>query len=207
MRNILRNLIFILFFRPLIWILGLDVKYRDRLPLKGPAILVANHNSHMDTIVLMSFYPLRYLHQVRPVASAEYFLSNRYFEWFCRHILQIIPIQHISLKIKYKNPLEKVEEALNEGSILVYYPEGTRGEPEQMGKFKKGIARLAEQYPDVPIIPIYLQGLGKVLPKGRRLLVPFNMKVVIGEAISREADKRDFIVYLRDKIVSLAKEL
>jgi 1-acyl-sn-glycerol-3-phosphate acyltransferase len=207
-KNILRDLIFILFFRPLVWVfLGLDVKHRDRLPLKGPAILVANHNSHMDTVVLMSLYPLKYLYQVRPVASADYFLSNRYLEWFSRRILQIIPIHRIIPKIKFKNPLEKVEEALQQGSILIYYPEGTRGEPEKMGEFKKGIGRLAKQYPEVPILPIYLHGLGKVLPKGQVLWVPFNVKVVVGKAITREVDGQDFIVHLRDKIASLAKEV
>ena len=206
-KNSIRNVIFVLFFRPLVWIiLGLTIKHRNRLPIKGPAILIANHNSHMDTIVLMSLYPLWSLFQVRPVAAADYFLSNRYLGWFCKRILQIIPIQRIVPK-KNINPLQPAEDALHQGSILIFYPEGTRGVPEQMGEFKKGIVRLAAQYPNVPIIPIYLQGLGKVLPKGRSLLVPFNVQAVIGKPIQRHGITQDFGVFLCEQIRSLAKEI
>jgi len=206
-RNILRDLIFILFFKPLTWIfLGLTVNHRERLPLQGPAILVANHNSHLDTIVLMSLYPISRLYQVRPVAAAEYFMTNPYLKWFCSCILQIIPIQRIFSRMRTQDPLEKVTQALQRNEIVIFYPEGTRGEPEQMGEFKKGIAHLARQYPQVPIVPIYLQGLGKVLPKGKLLMVPFNVKVVIGEPLMNQGDRQDFLGYLREQITGLSKE-
>lgn len=205
--NRLRDLIFILFFRPLVWIfLGLTIKHRNRLPIKGPAIIIANHNSHIDTIVLMSLYPLNSLFKIRPVAAADYFLKNRYLEWFCKRVLQIIPICRAVPKKKV-HPLQTVEDALKQDSILIFYPEGTRGQPEQIGEFKKGIVRLAAKYPDVPIIPVYLQGLGKVLPKGKTLLVPFNVSAVVGKPIKKPEIGQDFCVYFRDQIRSLAEEI
>ncbi|HLB42597.1 MAG TPA: lysophospholipid acyltransferase family protein [Gammaproteobacteria bacterium] len=207
MSNLLRDIIFTLFFRPLVWVvLGLNVKYRNRLPMKGPAILVANHNSHLDTIVLMSLYPRESVSQVRPVAAADYFLKNRYLKWFCQCILQIIPIHRVFKKNKFHDPLHKISAALRQGAIVIYYPEGTRGEPEKMGKFKKGIMHLAKRHPKVPIVPVYLEGLGKVLPKGEKLLVPFNVKAVIGNPMPRLENKNDFINSLREQISSLAKE-
>lgn len=206
-KNSLQEVMFVLLFRPLVWIiLGLTIQHRSRLPVKGPAIIIANHNSHMDTILLMSLYPLRSLFQVRPVAAADYFLKNRYIAWFCKRILQIIPIQRIVPKKKI-NPLQTAEEALQQGSILIFYPEGTRGVPERMEVFKKGIVRLAARYPDVPIIPVYLQGLGKVLPKGRSLLVPFNVQAVIGNPVQRHGNMQDFGVFLHEQIKSLAEEI
>ena len=206
-KNRLRDVVFILFFRPLVWIfLGLTIKHRNRLPIKGPAIIIANHNSHIDTIVLMSLYPLRSLFQVRPVAAADYFLKNRYLGWFCKRVLQIIPIHRVVPKKKI-NPLQAIEDALQQGSILIFYPEGTRGQAEIMGEFKKGIVRLTTQYPDVPIIPVYLQGLGKVLPKGRTLLVPFNVSAIVGKPIKQREIAQDFCIYLRDQIRSLADEI
>ena len=209
-RNFIRIAVFVFIFRPLVWIfLGLNVKNRKHLPLKGPAIVVANHNSHLDTIVLMSLYPLRLLSSVRPVAAADYFLCNRYLQWFCKNILQIIPIQrsiHQAL-MNPEDPLHGVSEASDAGSIVIYYPEGTRGEPEQMGRFKTGIARLSERHPGVPIVPIYLRGLGKALPKGKALLVPFNADVVLGKPFEHRCPKHEFVTLLREQVCSLEKEL
>jgi 1-acyl-sn-glycerol-3-phosphate acyltransferase len=207
MKNLLRDIIFIFLFRPLVWIiLGLNVKYHNRLPMRGPAILIANHNSHLDTIVLMSLYPRQFVSQVRPVAAADYFLKNRYLKWFCKSILQIIPIRRDMKKNKHHDPLHKVSTALQQGAIVIYYPEGTRGEPEKMGEFKKGIMFLAEKHPEVPIVPIYLEGLGKVLPKGEKLFVPFNVKAVIGNYMLRQENENEFVNSLREQITSLAKE-
>ena len=93
MTKILRWLFFALLIRPAIYLLlGLNIRNQERLPQQGPAILVANHNSHLDTPVLISLLPLRLLPKVRPVAAAGYFLKNRLLGWFATQIIGIIPI-------------------------------------------------------------------------------------------------------------------
>jgi 1-acyl-sn-glycerol-3-phosphate acyltransferase len=206
-KNLLSNVLFAFIFRPLIWlILGLEIKNREQLPVQGPAILIANHNSHLDTILIMSLYSSQYLYKLKPVANEEYFSKNIFLKWFCWTILQIIPISR-GQNVAHYNPLEKVSQALNEGSIVIYYPEGTRGLPEQLGEFKKGIMHLAMQHPNVPIFPIYLQGLGKVLPKGKKIIVPFNVKAIVGEPIESKEVKDNFITMLREKFIALAHEV
>ncbi len=199
--RILRYLFFAIFVRPLVLIiLGLNVRHREHLPKKGPAIIVANHNSHLDTLVLMSLFPTL----PHPIAAADYFLRNRILAWFALKIIGIIPIQR-TIKA-HSDPFEAAYNALSEGKILILFPEGTRGKPEQMDKFKSGIAHLAKNNPQIPVIPIFLHGLGKALPKGESVFVPFFCDIFVGEALPFCENKKQYMQQLDSAMQELAKE-
>ncbi len=201
----LRWLFFGLIVRPVIQIiLGLNVSGREHLPIKGPAILAANHNSHLDTMVLMTLVSHRVLHRVRPVAAADYFLSNPTLAWFSTRIIGILPIAR-RRKCPNEDPLQACHEALDNGDILIFFPEGTRGKPEQMSEFKSGIARLAQCQPEVPVVPVFMHGLGKALPKGEALLVPFTVDVFVGESLRGAEHGDEFLVALRQRLETLAE--
>ena len=83
MAPLLRFLFYAVFIRSIVLIvLGLHVRHRERFPRGGPAIIVANHNSHLDTMVLMSLFPLRLLPKLHPVAAMDYFMTSGLFSWF-----------------------------------------------------------------------------------------------------------------------------
>ena len=186
-------------------ILGLNVRHRERLPRKGPAILAANHNSHLDTMVLMTLLPLSALNKVRPVAAADYFLRNRLLAWFATDIIGILPIARNRTDTA-ADRLTPLVEALDRDEILIFFPEGTRGEPEQLAEFKSGLARLQERRPEVPITPVFLHGLGKALPRGETMLVPFFVDVFIGEPVPWAGDRQRFMEDLRAAVAGLADE-
>lgn len=186
-------------------VLGLNVRHRARLPARGPAVLAANHNSHLDTMVLMTLLPLSLLDRVRPVAAADYFLRNRLLAWFATQIIGILPIRRQRASPD-EDPLAPLAEALDRGEILIFFPEGSRGEPEQLTEFKSGIARLSERRPGVPVVPVFMHGLGKALPKGEAILVPFFVDVFVGEPLTWQGDREGFMTTFRQAFDDLATE-
>jgi 1-acyl-sn-glycerol-3-phosphate acyltransferase len=203
---LLRQLFFWLVVRPVVTVgLGLNVRHRERLPRQGPAILAANHNSHLDTVTLMMLLKPRLLARTRPVAAADYFLKNRLIAWFSQKIIGIIPIERGG-RMEGRDPLAPASRALGEGAVLVIFPEGTRGEPERFKEWKSGVAHLAKRHPQVPVIPVYMHGLGKTLPKGAFIPVPFFLDVFVGEPLHGEADHKAFMARYVASMTALKAE-
>jgi len=206
---VLRVLFFALVVRPLmIMVLGTNVRRSELLPEHGPAIIVSNHNSHLDVFALMNVLGLRRLRYVRPVAASDYFLKGRFRRWFSTRIIGIIPIDRNNVKrINGKHPLAPISEVLAENGIVLLFPEGSRGEPERMDKFQTGVAHLAKRHPEVPMTPVFMHGLGKALPKGEAILVPFFCDIFVGRPLDSTLEKQEFMESLSQSMKSLAGEL
>ncbi|HHQ48262.1 MAG TPA: 1-acyl-sn-glycerol-3-phosphate acyltransferase [Acidobacteria bacterium] len=186
-------------------VLGINLRGREHLPREGPAVIVANHNSHLDAMVLASLLPLRLLGRVRPVAAADYFLRNRLLAWFSLEVVGIIPIDR---KVPAgRDPLAPLSAALERGEVLILFPEGSRGRPEIMSRLKTGIAHLARRHPEVPVIPVFLHGLGKALPKGEALLVPFFCDIFVGPPLAWNGDRSRYMQQLAAAFDSLAHRI
>lgn len=200
------RLAFMLFVvRPLVLlVLGLNVRRRGLLPDSGPAIVAANHNSHLDALVLMSLFPLRLIGKVHPVAAADYFLRNRWLAWFAREVVGIVPLERKAGK--GEQALAPVREAIRRGDILILFPEGSRGEPERMGQLKNGIAHVLREHPEVPVTPLFLHGLGKTLPKGEVVLVPFFVDGFVGQPLRWAGSRQEFMERLGDAMRRLEGE-
>ena len=202
----LKKIFFALLVRPLVLMVsGVHVIGKEKLPLEGPCIIAANHNSHLDTMVLMSIFPLKNINSIRPVAAADYFMKNKYFAWFSLNILGIIPLKRRPSK-EEGHPLLGVQNALKNGDIVIVFPEGSRGVTEEMSTFKTGIAHLSKEFPSVPVVPVYIHGAGKALPKGEGLFVPFIIDVHVGESLFyKDEDNKAFTERLEKSIKALEK--
>ena len=207
MKHALKWLFHVLLVRPVVWgLLGLKVRNREGLPRSGPAIIVANHNSHLDGPVLMSLFRIGLLEKIRPVAAGDYFERCRSLAGFAHAMFGIIPIRRGRQPRHGGDPLGACSEALRRGDILIICPEGTRGVPERLGVFKTGIAHLAKRHPDVPVVPVFLCGLGKTLPKGARVPVPFLCDARVGDPFRWTGDRQSFMREMRARILELAGE-
>lgn len=165
--------------RPLCWLFnGPRIVNRGLLPKEGPALIVANHNSDLDTPMLLSLLSMQALRQTRVAAAADRFdrgLAGRLAHTLCN----VIPIRRDG----GGDPTGGVIDALDQQAIVIFFPEGTRGEPEVVARFRSGISRIAQARPHVPVIPVGLAGLGKSLPKGCSIPLPIDCDVIVGEAL------------------------
>jgi 1-acyl-sn-glycerol-3-phosphate acyltransferase len=154
----------------------------------------------------MCLFPISVLGKIRPVAAADYFLRTPFGSWFFRRVVRINPIDRTGGKEGNRDLLGPVVEALQREEIVIFFPEGTRGEPERLAEFKKGVGKLASRSPETPMVPIYLHGLGKALPRGESVLVPFFCDVFVGQGVRWSTAPDHFNEELRARLVALAEE-
>ena len=207
MGRILKIIFFALLVKPVVLvILGLNLRGRKSLPIKGPAVIVANHNSHLDALVLMSLYPLSMIHKVRPVAAVDYFLSKKGFlSWLSLNCINIVPMKRKGEGDK-ADLFSACHQALDQEDILILFPEGSRGKPEQLSQLKKGVYYLLSERNDTQATPVMIHGLGRSLPKGEAILVPFNCDVIIDEPMESVDNATEFISQLDSCFERLAEQ-
>lgn len=204
LKRILRFLFSLCIVWPVMWLwLGLRIRHREKLPQRGPTIVVANHNSHMDVFALLSLFSLRQQAYVHPVAAADYFMRNKLMAWCSINILNIIPV---SRKGGDSNPLALCEQALREGKTVILFPEGTRGEPGVLSPLKSGVWYLSQAVPEVPIIPIWLHGTEQSMAKGSIIPLPLFIDVTIGDALHFNADKKVSMSMLKEQLLALEQQ-
>src|SRR5262249_18353115 len=106
-----------------------------------------------------------------------------------------------------EDPFVECHTALENGDILVIYPEGTRGKPEELSPFKKGIAYLARHHPNVPVCPMFIRGLGTVMGKRHSWPMPRFCAIAFGEPFKSVGTTADYVVNLKDAVVGLGSEI
>jgi 1-acyl-sn-glycerol-3-phosphate acyltransferase len=186
LRDFLQILFFVFFVRPFVTLfIGLRTRGLENVPKKGPFVLVANHSSHLDTVCLLSLFPLRRLREIRPVAAADYFDRNRIVSAFSRTLFNILPIPRKDFT-EENHPVRRMRDAIDQGYSLIVFPEGTRGSGEELGKFRTGVARAVEGERSVAVVPAYLVNMGRSLPKGEWFPIPFFCEVRIGRPMLLE---------------------
>lgn len=138
-------------------VLGADALGR----MDGPVIFAANHNSHFDTAVLIRAIPAKFRHRLVVAAASDYFFDTTFKATVMSLVLGAIPIERSKVS---RRSAEKALELLNEGWSVVIYPEGGRSADGWMTDFKGGAAYLSVRT-GAPVIPIWLEGTARILPK------------------------------------------
>jgi 1-acyl-sn-glycerol-3-phosphate acyltransferase len=193
----MKHLLLILIYKGLmplfLKLIGVRTAPKNYLKSSAQYIIVANHNSHIDTMALMSSIPAKDLKRTHPVAAATYFGKNSWLAVLSKLFVNTILIKR-SEEGGESTALDILDHYLSKGHSLIIFPEGSRGEPEKMQAFRKGIGVLLQRNPHIPYIPVYIQGTGKILPKGERLIVPYDAQLIFGPAQLAQAKEVESIL-------------
>jgi 1-acyl-sn-glycerol-3-phosphate acyltransferase len=164
----------------------MTVRGRDRLiDLDGPVVVVANHVSHLDTPVVLRALPRRIRSRLVVAAAKDYFYTGRFKGALVSLALATIPFDR---KDGSRESLHDVGQMVGSGWSLLIFPEGTRSPSGELGTVRSGAAVLASQL-DVPVLPIYVHGLARVMPKGSAAPLPGGIVVDIGEPVLPQPDE------------------
>ncbi|MGI9601036.1 MAG: lysophospholipid acyltransferase family protein [Acidimicrobiales bacterium] len=177
----------------------------DRLDdLDGPVLFAANHHSHVDTPVLLTSIPVRFRRQLIVGAAADYFFGNHVTGAISALTIGAIPIERTKVGRK---SADLAAELIDDGHSMLLYPEGGRS-PDGWGQpFRGGAAYLAARC-SVPVVPVHIEGTGRILPKGRNRPKPAVTTVTFGHPLSPTEDERSarFAARLEAAVAELADE-
>jgi len=162
---------------------------------KEKLIFIARHQSHFDTLAIWASLPPRHRKKIRPVAALDYWGKTKVHHWFSTKVLNAILISRKGRSAEHRHPLDPLREALEAGSHLLVFPEGTRRSDSEVGPLKPGIHHLMKMVPEARCLPVRLDNLSRVLPKGEALPLPLIARIEAGEAIALSPDesKEEFL--------------
>jgi 1-acyl-sn-glycerol-3-phosphate acyltransferase len=203
--GLMQRIAFAIVVRPfLVFWVGVRVTGRENLPEGPPYVIIANHSSHLDTVVTLGEMPLKRLHEIRPVAAADYFARNGLVYWVTRTFFNILPIPRSGFTHE-NNPLQLMKAALDEGSALLLFPEGTRITDDEidMQSFRSGVSHLVEERPDVPIVPVWIEGTRRSMPKGTFIPVPLFCELHIGRPRTVSGSRAEIVHALEQAVLDL----
>ena len=184
-------------------ITGAQGHWKGSPPKAEQRIYFANHQSHFDWVLIWAALPHDLRAITRPIAARDYWTATPLKHWITREIFNAVYVSRE--RSADEDPLEPLMEALRNGDSLVIFPEGTRGNKGEPAAFKAGLYHLAEAFPEVRLIPAWIDNVQRVMPKGEVVPVPILCTVTFGAPIALEPgeDKRDFLDRARDAVIAL----
>ena len=169
-------------------------------------VYFGNHTSHLDSLVLWAALPPDVRAVTRPVAARDYWGSSRPHRRLVAWLFQAVLIErHSADAIERIRQLDLLLEAMGERYSLIVFPEGTRGTGAEIAPFKSGLYHLSLKKPDLELVPVYLENLNRILPKGELLPVPMLSAVTFGPPLRiRHAEPKGvFLERAREAVRSL----
>ena len=166
-------------------------------------IYFANHQSHLDWVLIWAALPGELRARTRPIAAKDYWTASPFKHWITHEVFNAVYVNR--QRTDDQDPLEPLQTALEHGDSLVIFPEGTRSNKGEPQTFKSGLYHLAEQFPQVQLVPTWIANVQRVMPKGEVVPVPILCTVTFGAPLTLfpSEDKRAFLARAREAVMAL----
>jgi 1-acyl-sn-glycerol-3-phosphate acyltransferase len=172
-------------------------------PKAEQRIYFANHQSHADLVMIWAALPKELRRSVRAVAARDYWTKSPFRQWLTSAVFNVIYVSRE--RHADEDPLEPLIEAMNAGDSLILFPEGTRGYADEPQAFKAGLYNLALKFPEVELVPAWINNVQRVMPKGEVVPVPVLCSVTFGVPmrVLPGEERQDFLVRARSAVIAL----
>lgn len=184
-----------------------------RPPPERQAIYYANHTSHLDALLIWACLPDAARRRARPVAASDYWRRKGLREYLATDVFNVVFVERAGgfNRANAQQTLAPLHAALDHGDSLILFPEGTRNRSEaRLLPFKSGLYRITRDYPHVALVPVWLENLNRMLPKGAWLPLPLLCSLIMGEdlpAVRTDESRRDFLQRAEAALLALSPSL
>jgi len=190
---------------------GASARWIDCTPSPRQRLYFANHSSHLDILVLWSALPAEVRRLTRPVAARDYWDCSALRRYLALRVFNAIMIQrpdHGGTLADAARAITDTLAGIGDTYSLIIFPEGTRGAGEEMGTFKSGLYHLAKRKPGIELVPVYMENLSRILPKGEYLPIPLASSISFGKplVLGEQESKPEFLTRARQAILALSEE-
>lgn len=161
---------------------GASSRWIECQPDTCQRIYFANHTSHLDAIVLWSALPSEVRALTRPVAAKDYWEKGPVRRYLAKNVFNALLIDRVKIKV-HQSPVDLMLKTIGDTHSLIVFPEGSRNTGDDIGEFKSGLYYSAKKRPDLELIPVHIDNLNRVLPRGEFLPVPLLSCITFGPPI------------------------
>ena len=182
---------------------GAQARWQGCPPKAEQRIYFANHQSHADLVLMWAALPEELRSITRPIAAKDYWTKTAFKRWITISVFHAIYVDRV--KTGEQDPLEPLIEALTNGDSIILFPEGTRGNQEEPQSFKSGLYNLAVKFPQVVLVPAWINNVQRVMPKGEVVPVPILCSVTFGAPVVLQEgeDRSAFLTRARQSVLDL----
>jgi 1-acyl-sn-glycerol-3-phosphate acyltransferase len=182
---------------------GAQARWVGCPPKAEQRIYFANHQSHADLVMIWAALPQELRSITRPIAAKDYWTKTPFKQWLTTAVFNAIYVDRE--KKEGVDPLEPLIEALTQGDSIILFPEGTRGHEQDPQAFKAGLYNLALRFPNVVLVPAWINNIQRVIPKGEVVPVPILCSVTFGApiALASNEERKNFLLRARDAVIAL----
>ena len=183
---------------------GVTVHWFDCQPDICQRVYFANHTSHLDPIVIWTSLPSQLREMTRMVAAKDYWEGGPIRRYISKNVFNAMLIDRQNISI-HRTPVVIMAEEMSDRYSIIIFPEGGRTNGDEVLEFKSGMYHLAKKRPDLEFIPVYLDNMNRILPRGNVLPVPMLSRIVFGPPIWIETGERKdaFLTRAREAILRL----